>query len=537
MERFTGQGASPGIAVGPAAELADEGPAAVKKHVDDIDAEEKRFWEAQSIAAAQIEKIRDKALKSAGEHEAGIFDAHRMLLMDEAFTREILDTVRREAVNAEYAAALACDKFSAVFSRMDDEYMRERAADVRDVAGRLIKVLGCGGEEQNIPEVPSIIIADDLSPSQTIQLERKNVLAFVTRRGSSNSHTAILARTMGIPAVVGAEVPAGAGGRMAVVDGSRGSIVLDPDEETLEKAERLKRAAEDRRKELSEYKSLPAVTRSGKKIRVMANIGSLSDIDAAIQNGAEGIGLFRSEFLYLEGRTCPSEEEQFLAYREAAGRMDGKKVIIRTMDIGADKQADYLEMDREENPALGCRAVRISLTREDIFKTQLRALYRASVYGNIAVMVPMIISVWEVKRVREVMGEVRKELEKEDIPFRNMELGIMVETPAAALTADDLAAESDFFSIGTNDLTQYTLALDRQNAKLERFYDPYHPAVMRLLKMTCDAAHKAGIWVGICGELAANVKMTEKLIGMGIDEMSAAPGMILEIKKAICESR
>lgn len=536
MVRYTGQGASQGIAVGPVWEIADEASAVVKKHVADSSAEEKRFWEAQSAAAVQIDRIREKALKTAGEHEAGIFEAHRMLLMDDAFTREILDTIRLESVNAEYAVALARDKFSAVFSGMEDEYMRERAADVTDVSGRLIKVLSCGWEEQNLPHVPSIIIADDLSPSQTIQLERNNVLAFVTRRGSANSHTAILARTMGIPAVVDAVIPSGADGRTAVVDGCEGSIVLDPDEGTVQKAIRLLQTAKEKKQQLLEYKGRPAVTKSGKEIRVLANIGSLSDIDAALQNGAQGIGLFRSEFLYLEGRGWPSEEEQFRVYRQAAERMQGKKVIIRTMDIGADKQSDYLGLEKEENPAMGLRAVRICLTREDIFRTQLRAMYRAAAYGNIAVLVPMIISVWELRRVREIMYEVRKGLEDANIPFRDMELGIMIETPAAALTAEVLAAESDFFSIGTNDLTQYTLALDRQNAKLQMFYDPYHPAVMRLVQMTADAARRAGIWVGICGELAADVKITEKLISMGIDELSAAPGMILEIKKSICES-
>lgn len=538
MVRYTGQGASQGIAVGPIWEIADEASVVVKKHVADSSAEEKRFWEAQSAAAAQIDRIREKALKAAGEHEAGIFEAHRMLLMDDAFTREILDTIRLESVNAEYAVALARDKFSAVFSGMEDEYMRERAADVTDVSGRLIKVLSSGREEQNLPKVPSIIIANDLSPSQTMQLERNNILAFVTRRGSANSHTAILARTMGIPAVVDAGVPAGADGRTAVVeaDGCEGSIVLDPDESTVENAKRLQQTAKEKRQQLLEYKGRPAVTKSGKEIRVMANIGSLSDIDAALQNGAQGIGLFRSEFLYLEGRGWPSEEEQFRVYRQAAERMEGKKVIIRTMDIGADKQSDYLGLEKEENPAMGLRAVRICLTREDIFRTQLRAMYRAAAYGNIAVLVPMIISVWELRRVREIMYEVRKGLDDANIPFRDMELGIMIETPAAALTAEELAAESDFFSIGTNDLTQYTLALDRQNAKLQMFYDPYHPAVMRLVQMTADAARRAGIWVGICGELAADVKITEKLISMGIDELSAAPGMILEIKKSICES-
>lgn len=483
----------------------------------------------------QLDNLYNKAVREVGEANAAIFEVHQMMLEDNDYVDSIFNIIRTQAVNAEYAAATTGDNFAGMFAAMEDEYMKERAADVKDVSERLIRVLKNVDDNSTVLADCSIIVADDLAPSETVQLDKDKVLAFVTRQGSTNSHTAILARTMNIPALVGVPVPADVDGKMAVVNGFTGTIFIDPDQETLNKAEELKKEEIEKKRLLQEYKGRPTVTKSGKEIELYANIGGVSDIGAVLANDAGGIGLFRSEFLYLQESDYPSEEVQFQAYRKVAEMMAGKKVIIRTLDIGADKQIDYFNLDKEENPALGYRAVRICLTREDIFKTQLRALYRASAYGNIAIMVPMIISLWEVKKVKEIMAAVTDEMKKEGIPFKDVEFGIMIETPAAVMMAEELAKEVDYFSIGTNDLTQYTLALDRQNPKLDMFYDAHHPAVLKMIQLTVESAHKAGIWAGICGELGADIQLTEKFIEMGVDEFSVSPAMVLPIRKCICE--
>lgn len=414
--------------------------------------------------------------------------------------------------------------------------MKERAADVKDISNRVVQILQGDSDTAGDLTEPVILVADDLAPSETVQLDKDKVLAFVTRKGSTNSHTAILARTMNIPAIVNIPLPGNVDGKMIAVNGYTGEVYLDPDEETVHSHEVLIRQEEEKRKLLQMYKGKPAVTAGGKEIKLYANIGGISDLGAVLQNDAGGIGLFRSEFLYLQESDYPSEEKQFQVYKQVAEVMAGKKVIIRTLDIGADKQIGYFNLEKEENPALGYRAIRICLTREKIFKTQLRALLRASYYGNISVMIPMITSVWEVKKVKELLERVKQELREDDVPFKDVEFGIMIETPAAVMIADDLAKEVDFFSIGTNDLTQYTLAIDRQNPKLDLFYDSHHPAVLRMIQMVIDAAHKEGIWAGICGELGADISLTQTFVEMGIDELSMSPGMILNVKKEICNS-
>ena len=509
-----------------------------RTHIDDVDAEWKRFQEAKDTAVDQLKGLYEKALADVGEANAMIFEIHQMMLEDLDYLESIENIIRTQEVNAEFAVATTADNFSQMFASMDDAYMQGRAADVKDVSERVLDIL-CGTSDgmKEMTE-PCIIAADDLAPSETVQLDKSKVLGFATMYGSSNSHTAILARTMNIPAVIGLgeRLSQEYDGKDAVIDGFTGTLYIDPDEKTLA-AMQEKRAKDLEQKALLEQlKGKENVTKSGQKINIYANIGNVSDVGAVLKNDAGGIGLFRSEFLYLENTDFPTEEQQFAVYKQVAENMAGKKVIIRTLDIGADKQVDYFGLDKEENPALGYRAIRICLTRPEIFKTQLRALYRAALYGNISIMFPMIISVKEVREIKAFCSEVEKDLYEEGTATGRVELGIMIETPAAALISDMLAAEVDFFSVGTNDLTQYTLAIDRQNEKLDAFYDAHHPAIMRFLEMIAANAHKAGIWAGICGELAGDLSLTDEFLRMGYDELSVAPSRILELRKNVISS-
>lgn len=541
-----GKSAFQGIAVGRIKELKAEEISIPKETVADVEAERERFEQAREEAGRQLDSLYQKALADVGEENASIFEVHRMMLEDEDYLETIREKILTEKVNSEYAVAAARDKFSEMFSSMEDAYMKERAADVRDISERIIRILRekkngemYTGQSENAElcsdETPYILVAEDLAPSDTLQLDRNLVLAFVTRKGSVNSHTAILARTMNIPAIVMVKEAQGIDGRMGIVDGAEGKLIVEPDEKTVKEYQREQKKQIENRKKLEALKGKPALTREGKRIKLYANIGGMQDAESALENDADGIGLFRSEFLYLKSRNYPDEEQQFQAYKAVAGKMGDRQVIIRTLDIGADKQIDYFHLDREENPALGYRAIRICLDRPDIFRTQLRAIYRASAYGRIAIMVPMITSLWEVKEVKVLLREVREELQRKQVPIGETEFGIMIETPAAVMVSEELAKEVDFFSIGTNDLTQYVLAIDRQNQKLERFYDAHHPAVLRMIKMVIDNAHKAGIWAGICGELGADLSMTERFLEMGVDELSVSPGMILAVKNRILE--
>ena len=510
-----------------------------REHISDADAEWKRFEAAKGQAVDQLKELYEKALEDVGEANAMIFEIHQMMLEDLDYLESIENIIRSQEVNAEYAVATTADNFAQMFASMDDAYMQGRAADVKDVSERVLDILcGVSAGVKEMTE-PCIIAADDLAPSETVQLDKSKVLGFATMYGSANSHTAILARTMNIPAVIGLgeTLSSQYDGKMAVIDGFTGILYVDPDEETLARMQE-KRAKDLEQKELlNQLKGKENVTRSGQKINVYANIGNVSDLGAVLKNDAGGIGLFRSEFLYLENSTFPTEEQQFAVYKQVAESMAGKKVIIRTLDIGADKQVDYFNLDKEENPALGYRAIRICLTRPEIFKTQLRALYRAAVYGNLSIMFPMIISVSEVKKIKEIIAQVQAELKAEGIPYKeDVELGVMIETPAAVMISRELAKEVDFFSIGTNDLTQYTLAIDRQNPKLDAFYDPHHPAVLRMIQMVVENAHKAGIWAGICGELGADTSLTRRFLAMGVDELSMSPGSILPVRKIILET-
>ena len=509
-----------------------------REHVSDVDAEWKRFEAAKGQAVDQLKELYEKALEDVGEANAMIFEIHQMMLEDLDYLESIENIIRSQEVNAEYAVATTADNFAQMFASMDDAYMQGRAADVKDVSERVLDILcGVSAGVKEMTE-PCIIAADDLAPSETVQLDKSKVLGFATMYGSSNSHTAILARTMNIPAVIGLgeKLSAQYDGKMAVIDGFTGVLYVDPDEETLVRMQE-KRAKDLEQKELlNQLKGKENVTKSGQKINVYANIGNVSDLGAVLKNDAGGIGLFRSEFLYLENSTFPTEEQQFAVYKQVAESMAGMKVIIRTLDIGADKQVDYFNLDKEENPALGYRAIRICLTRPEIFKTQLRALYRAAVYGNLSIMFPMIISVSEVKKIKEIIAEVKAELKAEGIPYKeDVELGIMIETPAAVMMSRELAKEVDFFSVGTNDLTQYTLAIDRQNQKLDAFYDPHHPAVLAMIKMAADNAHAEGKWIGICGELGADLELTEEFLKMGLDELSVSPALVLPLRKRIRE--
>ena len=509
-----------------------------RDHISDADAEWKRFEAAKGQAVDQLKELYEKALEDVGEANAMIFEIHQMMLEDLDYLESIENIIRSQEVNAEYAVATTADNFAQMFASMDDAYMQGRAADVKDVSERVLDILcGVSAGVKEMTE-PCIIAADDLAPSETVQLDKSKVLGFATMYGSANSHTAILARTMNIPAVIGLgeTLSSQYDGKMAVIDGFTGILYVDPDEETLARMQE-KRAKDLEQKELlNQLKGKENVTRSGQKINVYANIGNVSDLGAVLKNDAGGIGLFRSEFLYLENSTFPTEEQQFAVYKQVAESMAGKKVIIRTLDIGADKQVDYFNLDKEENPALGYRAIRICLTRPEIFKTQLRALYRAAVYGNLSIMFPMIISVSEVKKIKEIIAQVQAELKAEGIPYKeDVELGVMIETPAAVMISRELAKEVDFFSVGTNDLTQYTLAIDRQNQKLDTFYDPHHPAVLAMIKMAADNAHAEGKWIGICGELGADLELTEEFLKMGLDELSVSPALVLPLRKRIRE--
>ncbi len=537
MREFAGKSVYKGIVLGPVIVLKKNDYRVKREKTDDAEAEIRRVEGAVAQAQAQLQKLYEKAVKEVGEASAAIFEVHQMLLEDEDFQEAVNNTIRNEGVKAEYAVAVTGDNFSEVFEGMDDEYMKARAADIRDISNRLIGNLTGRAEEDLEAAGPAIILADDLSPSETVQMDKKKILALVTVRGSANSHTAILARMMNIPALIGVPLDLDkiCTGTEAIVDGYGGKLILQPSLELKEETEKKIQDEREKLQLLHELKGKKTVTKSGRKIHLFANIGSVSDIGYVLENDAEGIGLFRSEFLYLGKTALPSEEEQFNAYRQVLQMMGGRKVIIRTLDIGADKQADYLNLDKEANPAMGYRAIRICLKQPDIFKTQLRALFRAALYGNLAVMYPMIISADEVKKIYEIVDEVKKEFEETGIPNRIPEQGVMIETPAAVMISDELAQMVDFFSIGTNDLTQYTLAIDRQNEKLDDFYDAHHPAILRMIRMVTDNAHKHGKWAGICGELGADLELTEEFVKMGLDELSVAPSMILRIRKKITE--
>ncbi|MCI9227797.1 MAG: phosphoenolpyruvate--protein phosphotransferase [Dorea sp.] len=538
MLRLSGKAVYKGIAAGTAVILRKNDEQVKRRKIDDADAEIRRFLQAGKESALQLQVLYDKAVKEVGEAGAAVFKAHQMMLKDEDYVNTVYSMIRTEQVNAEYAAAAAGDNFSGMFAVMDDEYMRARAADIKDISNRLVRNLqGVSDMDWGNME-PSVIIADDLSPSETVQMDREKVLAFVTVHGSSNSHTAILARMMNIPALIGvpADLEKIRTGMTVIVDGYREEVIFEPAQELLNQARQRILEEQEKLKLLQTLKGKENITLDGHKINIYANIGSVSDVGYALENDADGIGLFRSEFLYLGREDFPTEEEQFQAYKQVVQTMAGKKVIIRTLDIGADKQAEYFRLGKEDNPAMGFRAIRICLKRPDIFKVQLRALFRAAVYGNLSVMYPMIISEEEVKMIHEIAGAAEEELRREAIPYRVPEQGIMIETPAAVMISDVLAEMTDFFSIGTNDLTQYTLAVDRQNEKLSDFYNAHHKAVLRMIRMVADNAHRAGIWVGICGELGADLTLTEEFIRMGVDELSVAPSMVLKVRKAVRES-
>ena len=536
MEKFEGKSILKGVAIGKIHYYSKGEQVVQRVSVEDTEAELQRYETAKETALEQLHELYEKALKEVGEVNAAIFDVHAMMLEDDDFNDSIRNTISSQKVNAEYAVATTGDNFAKMFEEMDDEYFRARSADIKDISERVVSVLHGATAKNALGDEPVILAAKDLAPSETVQMDKTKLLGFVTEFGSSNSHTAILARTMNIPALIGIPVDEKLEGRTAVIDGVTATLILDPDEETLKLYQEKKQEEERQRELLQELKGKEDVTLDGKHIRLYANIGSVGDTAKVLTNDADGIGLFRSEFLYLEKSDYPTEEEQFQAYKTVAQNMAGKKVIIRTLDIGADKQVDYFHLDHEDNPAMGYRAIRICLDREEIFRTQLRAILRASAYGNIGIMYPMIISVDEVRKCREILEQVRRELERQDIPVGEIEQGIMIETPAAAMISDLLAEEVDFFSIGTNDLTQYTLAIDRQNAKLDSIYDSHHPAVLRMIRMVVENGHKSGCWVGICGELGADTTLTGEFLRMGIDELSVTPASVLPIRKIIRES-
>ncbi|WP_296116656.1 phosphoenolpyruvate--protein phosphotransferase [uncultured Eubacterium sp.] len=538
MNVYQGKSVFGGIAIGHLCVYKKGEQQVTRQKIEDVEAEVKRFQDAKEAAQTQLGELYDKAVREVGEANAAIFEMHQMLLEDEDYQDSVENIIRTQQVNAEYATAVTSDHFSSMFAEMDDDYMKERAADIRDISERVIANLNGENKSKVVTDEPVIILADDLAPSETVQLDKDKVLSFVTVHGSVNSHTAILARTMGIPALVSTEMELteDLDGKLAVVDGNHGVIYVEPDAETMEKMETLKKEEEEKKELLQTFKNKESVTLDGKKVLTYANIGNVKDLALVLQNGAEGIGLFRSEFLYLESETYPTEEEQFEVYKKVAETLAGKRVIIRTLDIGADKQADYFELAKEENPAMGVRAIRICLTRPEIFKTQLRALFRASAFGNIAIMYPMITSLSEIAQIKKIVEEVKGELDADSVPYGAPEQGIMIETPAAATISDLLAEEVDFFSIGTNDLTQYTLAIDRQNQSLDSFFDAHHIAVLRMINQTIQNAHKAGIWCGICGELGADSDLTELFLAMGIDELSVSPGRLLTIRRLICET-
>lgn len=533
MKVLEGKSVFGGIAIGKISFL-EQGESLVKRvRIENVKAEQERFEAAREKAKTELQELYDKALREVGEASAMIFEVHQMMLEDLDYVESVINMIDTQKINAEYAVARTGDNFSQIFASMEDAYMKERAADVKDISNRVVRILQgkkSGGLDTG---EPVILAADDLAPSETVQLDKSKVLSFVTRHGSTNSHTAILARTMNIPALIGVELEQSMDGKLAIVDGFSGKLYLEPEEEILEEYQKKKEEEQKKKELLQTLKGKETITKDGRKINLYANIGGVEDVASVLANDAGGIGLFRSEFLYLESDTYPTEEEQFATYKTVAETMAGKKVIIRTLDIGADKQVDYFDMEKEENPAMGYRAIRICLDRVEVFKTQLRAIYRASYYGCIAIMFPMIISVEEVKKIKEIVEEVKEELKEQGIPYGEVELGIMIETPAAALISDLLAKEVDFFSIGTNDLTQYTLAIDRQNPKLDSIYDAHHTAILRLLQMVVDNGHKENCWVGICGELGADLSLTERFMQMGFDELSVSPSMILPVREKI----
>ena len=538
MQIYKGKSVFGGIAIGKISVYKKDEQLVKRVKIEDADAEMKRYTEARNTAAAQLQKLYDKALKEVGEANAAIFEVHQMMLEDEDYNESVENIIRSQMVNAEYAVASTADNFAQMFEAMDDDYMRGRAADVRDISERVITVLAGGAGNGLDSDEPVIIAADDLAPSETVQLDKDKVLSFVTAHGSENSHTAILARTMGIPALIGTgiDLDETVDGKLGIVDGTNGVVYVDPDAELLEEMKKKQQEEQEKKRLLQTLKGKENITLDGQKVMLYANVGNIKDLGIALQNDAGGIGLFRSEFIYLGQDHYPTEEEQFQIYKTVAETMAGRRVIIRTLDIGADKQCDYFELDKEDNPAMGLRAIRICLTRPEIFKTQLRALFRASVYGNINIMYPMIISVDEVRQIKAIVEEVKAELTEQGIEYGNPAQGIMIETPASVMMSRELAEEVDFFSIGTNDLTQYTLAIDRQNSKLDKFFDSHHPAVLRMIQMTVENAHKAGIWCGICGELGADQALTKDFLAMGVDELSVSPGSILPLRKIILET-
>ncbi len=537
MQVFHGKSVLNGIAIGKISVYKKENQEISRVSITDADAEFQRYEAARQAAISELQDLYEKAVKDLGEENAAIFEMHQMMLDDGDFNDSVENIIREESVNAEYAVASTRDTFAEMFASMDDDYMKERAADVKDISERLLKILSGAASGALNSKEPVILLADDLAPSETVQLDKDLVLSFVTVHGALNSHTAILARTMSIPSLVSTDMPLDDAfdGKMAIVDGFEGYFYVDPDEQTLCAYQEKAKEEAEKKLLLEALHGKETVTLDGQKVMLYANIIDLNDMEYAKKNDAEGVGLFRSEFIYLDRNDFPSEEDQFEIYKKAAEEMNGHRVVIRTLDIGADKQCDYFEMEKEDNPAMGCRAIRICLTRPEIFKTQLRALLRASLYGKIAIMYPMIISIEEVRKIHSIVEECKAELTKEGIPFGNPEQGIMIETPAAAIMSDQLAKEVDFFSIGTNDLSQYTLAIDRTNTKLDSFYDAHHPALLRQIEMVAENAHKAGIWVGICGELGADQSLTKEFLRMGIDELSVAPGSILPIRKLIRE--
>lgn len=539
MQYFQGKSVYKGIVMGPVAVLKKNDYQVKRARIEDPEAEVKRVKEAVEVSKKQLGRLYDKAVREVGEASAAIFEVHQMMLEDEDYLESMENMIRIELVNAEYAAAATGDNFAEMFAAMDDEYMKARSADVKDISERLVRNLSGEGDNDLSSMEPSIIVADDLSPSETVQMDKEKILAFVTVHGSTNSHTAILARMMNIPALIGVPMDLNSlkTGMMAVVDGFSGQVIFEPEEDVRKETEKRMQEEAEKQKLLEELKGKENITPDGRKINIYANIGSVGDLGYVMENDAGGIGLFRSEFLYLGRNDFPTEEEQFQAYKQAVQTMAGKKVIIRTLDIGADKQVDYFNLGKEENPALGYRAIRICLKQPEIFKAQLRVLFRAAVYGNLSVMYPMITSTEEVEKIYAIVAEVEEELKKQEVQYKIPEQGIMIETPAAVMISDRLAEMVDFFSIGTNDLTQYTLAIDRQNEQLDDFYNPHHEAVLRMIRMVVENAHKCGKWAGICGELGADLTLTEQFVRMGVDELSVAPSMILKLRKIVREMK
>lgn len=539
MQYFQGKSVYKGIVMGPVAVLKKNDYQVKRARIEDPEAEVKRVKEAVEVSKKQLGRLYDKAVREVGEASAAIFEVHQMMLEDEDYLESMQNMIRTELVNAEYAAAATGDNFAEMFAAMDDEYMKARSADVKDISERLVRNLSGEGDNDLSSMEPSIIVADDLSPSETVQMDKEKILAFVTVHGSTNSHTAILARMMNIPALIGVPMDLNGlkTGMMAVVDGFSGQVIFEPEEDVRKETEKRMQEEAEKQKLLEELKGKENITPDGRKINIYANIGSVGDLGYVMENDAGGIGLFRSEFLYLGRNDFPTEEEQFQAYKQAVQTMAGKKVIIRTLDIGADKQVEYFNLGKEENPALGYRAIRICLKQPEIFKAQLRALFRAAVYGNLSVMYPMITSTEEVEKIYAIVAEVEEELKKQEVQYKIPEQGIMIETPAAVMISDRLAEMVDFFSIGTNDLTQYTLAIDRQNEQLDDFYNPHHEAVLRMIRMVVENAHKCGKWAGICGELGADLTLTEQFVRMGVDELSVAPSMILKLRKVVREMK